>query len=326
MKIDYRGFIQDNFIIKNKEGLLVPFIFNETQNNYYDTYLLGEYNGNLEGLRENILKFRQPGFSSLITGIFASDFILSELQEIPIINSDVYSHKDDETMVHVQRFNMFIDSWLLNDQGGDYREKDHRFELPKLRKGFLKADNGNQIIGKNGAEYHSQTASAKVSGRGGTKQNIHWSEVAFYPNTQIMSAETLVTGAEEQVPSGRGKIFRETTGNTMNDFFAREYRLGKQGVSEFNSRFLGWFLQNHEYRKEAPDGWEPPEYYHQLISSGLADLDQCYWHYVKTRQLTDKKKMRENPTYDHEAFVSSGSHYFNLDAMKQYLEEVGHVE
>lgn len=322
LKIDYKSFIEDNFIIKNKDGELVPFIFNDTQDYYYNDILLEEYPPDLQGVRENILKFRQPGFSSEITGIFAVDFILSELGEIPIINSDVYSHKDDETKVHIQRFNMFIDSWLLKDQGGSYLDKDHRREIPKLRKHFLKIDNEGELVGKTGAEYHAQTASARVSGRGGTKQNIHWSEVAFYPNTDIMNAETLVTGAEEQVPHGRGKIFRETTGNSMVDFFAREYRLGKDGDSEFKSRFLGWFIHKKEYTSKAPAGWEPPEYYNDILNKGIADINQCYWHYTKTRGLSSKKRMRENPTYEQEAFISGGTPVFDRDSVRQYMDEV----
>lgn len=322
MKIDYKGFIQDNFTIKNKDGDLVDFIFNETQDYYYTEVLLKEYGGDLQGLRENILKFRQPGFSSLITGIFATDFILSELDELPIINSDVYSHKDDETTVHVQRFNMFLDSWALKDQGGDYKDNQHRLEVPRLRKHLLKYDNDSELIGKRGAEYHAQTASAKVSGRGGTKQNIHWSEPAHYPNTQIMNAKTLMTGAEEQVPSGKGKIIRETTGNTTIDYFAIEYKLGKEGRSDFHSRFLGWFMQSREYRREPPKGWQPPDYYDKLLSDGLADIEQCYWHFEKTRGLTDKEKMRENPTYETEAFILGGKKFFNEEVLLEYQNRV----
>lgn len=318
MQVDYKSFIEDNFVIKSKDGNLVSFIFNDTQGYYYDL-LLSEY-PDLTGIRENILKFRQPGFSSLITGIFATDFILSELGEIPIIDSDVYSHKDDETAVHIQRFNMFIDSWLLRDQGGDYRERDHHSELQKLRKYLLQTDNGGEIIGKRGAQYHAETASAKVSGRGGTKQNIHWSEVAFYPNTEIMNAETLVTGAEQQVPDGRGKIFRETTGNLAGDFFAREYRLGKDGQSDFKSRFLGWFIHG-EYSSPVPDSWETPEYYKKVIDDG-ATREQCYWHYRKTRSLTDVKRMREYPTYDTEAFLMGGNPFFGKDALLHFTNNI----
>lgn len=320
-KIDYKGFIEDNFFILNKEGVLVPFVFNDVQNIKYQS-LLDYYGEELQGVRENDLKGRQFGFSSLITAIFTTDFILSELGEIPVTNSDIYSHKDDETASHLNRFNLFLDSYLMQDQGATIDDMDNTEARSAFRKAFLGIDNGGHIKSKKrGAEYHTQTASAKVSGRGGTKQNIHWSEVAFYPNTEIMNAKTLVTGAEKQVADGFGKIFRETTGNTMVDFFAKEYQDGKDGKSLFRSNFTAWYLHK-AYTLAAPESWDVPTYYHKLLDDSLATVDQCYWHWMKTKQLTDKYELREYPTYDTEAFILGGQTYFSDDALLHYLNAV----
>lgn len=317
-KIDYRAFIQDNFFIKNKEGILVPFEFNDVQNLWYDD-LVDYYGEELQGVRENDDKGRQFGISSVITGIFATDFILSELGHIPIIDSDVYSHKDEETDVHIARFNLFLNSYLMQDQGATIDDMENTEAIEAFRKSFLSIDNGGHIMSKKrGAQYHAQTASAKVSGRGGTKQNIHWSEPAFYPNTEIMNAKKLVTGAEKQVPDGRGKIFRESTGNTLVDFFAKEYFKGKDGRGSFRSVFLAWYLHK-AYSRKAPEGWELPEYYQKLVDDELATVDQCYWHWEKTDHLEDKYELREYPTYDIESFILGGSTYFSDTALMQYL-------
>jgi hypothetical protein len=319
-KIDYKGFIQDNFTITTTEGEIVPFVFNDIQDYYYNL-LLEDYGEELSGVRENILKSRRFGFSSIIDAIFMTDFILSELNAIPLTNSDVYSFKERDTQVLFTRVNQFLDSYLLKDQGGDYTNPDHRKEIDKLRKAFLKVDEtGRMIQGKNGAEYHCLTAGAKVSGRGGTKQNIHWSEVAFYNNTEILDAEKLVTGAEEQVSSGIGKIFRETTGNVSDDFFSREYYEGKDGISDYKSRFLAWYLFGN-YTKPAPKGWQAPEYYDGIIKDGIT-TDQCYWHYEKTRGLTNKLRMREYPTTDVEAFLLGGNPYFDESALLFYTNNL----
>ena len=319
-KIDYRAFIQDNFMITTTAGEIVPFVFNDIQNYYYDL-LQKDYGEELSGVRENILKSRRFGFSSIIDAIFATDFILSELGAIPLTNSDVYSYKEKDTKVLFTRVNQFIDSYLLKDQGGDYRELLHRRELPALRKAFLKTDvQGTVIIGRNGAEYHCLTAGAKISGRGGTKQNIHWSEVAFYNNTDILNARDLVTGAEEQVTGGIGKIFRETTGNVADDFFSEEYQYGIDGVSDFKSRFLAWYLFG-AYTTQAPDDWTPPAYYDAVLSEGVSK-DQCYWHFVKTRSLEDKRRLREYPTTDDEAFLLGGDPFFSPDALIHYSKQV----
>ena len=309
MEIDYRGFIETYYYIKTKKGLIVPFKFNDVQNLWYDDLQL-RYGASMQGIRENDLKGRQFGISSVIAGIFTTDYILSALGEIPMIDSDIFSYRDKDTEAHFARVNMFLDSYLIKSQGGDYANAEHRLEGLKLRPHFLKVDTTNLLIAKNGVQIQTATAGAKVAGRGSTRQNIHWSEVAFYPNTPILSAETLVTGAEEQVPEDYGKIFRETTGNMAGDFFSREYQAGKDGKSEYHSMFLAWYLHK-EYSREAPPGWSAPDYYHRLISDRLATVNQCYWHYMKTRQLQSKIKLREYPTYDYEAFMMQGTTFFD---------------
>lgn len=321
LKIDYRSFIQDNFFIKNKKGILVPFVFNDVQNLWYDD-LVTKYGEELQGIRENDLKGRQFGISSVITGLFASDFILSELGEIPIIDSDIYSHKDSETAAHVARFNLFLNSFIIKDQGGGIDDMEETEAILALRKEFLRVDADGELISKKrGAQYHSQTASAKVSGRGGTKQNIHWSEPAFYPNTQILNAKELITAAEKQVPDNYGKIFRESTGRVRADYFSEEYYKAKEGRGEYKSVFLAWFLHK-EYTRLAPEEWEIPEYYVPLVEEGKATREQCYWHYTKTDGLADKHELREYPTYDHEAFIAGGKTFFSEIALMTHLQRV----
>lgn len=311
--IDYQKFIEDYFWIKDKHGVLMPFIFNDVQQRYYDDLMTTS--PGLVGCRENLLKSRQFGISSLITAIFAVDFILSELGDIPIIDSDIYSHKDDATADHIARFNLFLNSFLVRSQGGDVTAMRDQEAIAKLRKAFLRVDQAGDIVSRKfGAQYHCQTASAKVSGRGGTKQNVHWSEVAFYPNTEIMNAKLLVTGAEEQVPDQAGKIFRETTGNMMGDFFADEYYSAKDELNDFHSRFYPWYFHG-AYKRTAPVDWELPRYYEPVFKQDLASRDQCYWHWIKTKGLTDKVKLRENPTFDYEAFLLTGTSYFDSDSL-----------
>lgn len=329
MSFGYKTFIQDNFYLKDKEGQIIPFILNEVQSSYY-AVLRQDY-PDFQGIRENILKGRQFGVSTMWTGVFTTDFIMSAIGEMPITNSDIYSYKDEDTKAHFERVNLFLNSWLLKSQGGDYGKLDHREAIPELRKAFLKVDTTNYLETKNGTQIMTKTASAKVSGRGSTKQNIHWTEPAFYPNTEILSAKQLMTGAEEQVADGIGKIVRESTGNLAGDYFTEEYYAGKEGRSVFKSRFLAWY-SHKPYTLTSPSGWELPEYYQKLVDDDLATIDQCYWHYMKTRELKDKEKLREYPSREREAFLYGGSPYFDPDALiyygnniKEPLREVEYV-
>lgn len=309
--VDYKEFIQENFLIKDKEGNVVPFFFNDTQNYYYD--LLEKDYPSFQGIRENDLKFRQPGFSSLIDAIFTVDFILAELGEAPVTDSDIYSHKIDETKVLFDRVSdYFYNSWLAKAFSLDFFQD--KAEISRVRSSLLDLDSGNKMKGKHGALINVQTASAKVSGRGGTKQNIHWSEIAFYPNTDIMSAENLVVAAEQQVSDKFGKIFRETTGNIAGDYFDVEFDKGEKGLTNFRSRFLGWWIHK-PYTLESPPDWSIPSYYDKIVIDHGVTRDQCYWHFKKTNGLTDPKKIREYPTHRTEAFLLSGERYFDKEAI-----------
>lgn len=313
-RINYQAIIQEYFLVKNKQGELQPFIFNDTQQ-YYHNLLKRDY-PTMQGIRENVLKSRQPGFSTYIDALFAVDFIMSEMGHIPIIDSDIISYVQEQTLVLFDRVQLFLESWAAKVAGIPYEENQDLIRK-QLRAEIIDTDQGRKIIGKRGAQIHVQTAGAKVSGRGGTKQNVHESEVAFFPNTEILDARKLVTGLEEQVPMGYGKIFRESTGNTTDDFFSEEFEAGLQPNAEFKSRFLGWYIHK-EYSIPAPHGWEPPKYYDDVRKRYGATIDQCYRHFVKTKGLTDKLRMRENPTYPEEAFLMGGDPYFSSGALQHY--------
>lgn len=313
-KIDYKGFIEKYFTITTIDGKIVPMKLNNIQDYYYNI-LIKDYGNELKPIRENILKSRRFGFSSLIDAMFCVDFILGEMGLASLSNCSVYSFRQKDTEELFKRVNQFINSYLLAITGKSYCNPADREKIPELRAAFLNKDVGGTIIeGKNGSVYDCLTAGAKVAGRGGTRQNIHWSEVAFYNNTETLNARELVVGAEKQVSDGVGKIFRETTGNVADNFFAEEYQAGKDGLSQFKSRFLAWYMFS-EYKTTAPGTWQMPEYYAQIPR---ITRDQAYWHFTKTNGLTSKLEMREFPTTDTEAFLLGGDPYFNNDALVKY--------
>jgi len=308
--IKYKEFIETYFRIKNKKGEIVPFIFNSVQNLYYEQ-LKKDYEG-FEGIRENICKARREGFSAVWEAIFTTDFILGSIGLAPIISGQVISHKLEEVKPHFQRISMFLDSYL---------------DIKKVRrKDFLEVDNKTSYIkAKTGPELFVGSAGSKVLGRGGETQNLLWTEVAFYPNTPIINAEDLVTGAEQQVPMGRGKIVRESTGNVVGDFFYEEWYRGKgewgENESPFYSRFFPWFVFK-EYRVSCPPGFKflPTEI--ELRKLYHLDSNQLYWYHLKMKGFKDKNKgRREYPSSPLESFLSAGSCFFDLPTLKWYLSK-----
>lgn len=307
MAILYKQFIEHYFQIKNKEGKIVPFKFNNIQSEYYE--ILKKDYPNFQGIRENVLKARKEGFSSMIEGIFTVDFIMSGRKKINLTSSQVTPHREKDVKPHFNRINLYLESWL------------QKYKID--RKQFLTVDNESSYI-KNiaGAEFSVGTAGARAQGRGGDTLNLHWTEVGFYPNTPILNAEDLVIGAEEQVPLGIGKIFRESTGNVVGDFWNEEYNRGKTNNSNFKSRFFAWF-DFKENSKISPPGFKDfTPYENEMRKQYNLDNNQVYWYHLKSKGVKDPNKFRrEHPCNDREAFLSGGHCFFDLQTLNWYLEK-----
>lgn len=298
---DYKRMIETGFDIINKEGKRVPFILNDVQNDFLIQYL-GEKYPAMEGVRENIVKARQEGFSAVIDAIFAVDFLVQDN-----IGTQIISHKKEETQVLMDRFNFYIDCWLEKNR------------IPRSL--LLGTDAKDYLENKsNGSYVFIGTAGAKTLGRGGTLQNIHWSECAFYPNTNILSAEKLVTAAEQQVLLGKGKIFRESTGNVVGDFFHNEIERSRYNESPFGYYFCPWFAHKEystdvrfdlkEYEKET---------HAELIGMDGMTEGQVYWFLTKMREFRDVSLgRREYPTIVDDAFLSGGESIFNHDVLREW--------
>lgn len=272
MKINYKKFIEDNFAILDlKKQTPVPFKLNPVQIKYLDT-LLTEH-PDMEGTREIILKARQEGFSSFILALFAVDFIMR-----PFSVSICISHRKDSTELLFKKVKFYLESFCQK----------RGFSL----KDYLATDTKGMIENKvNNAVFYIGTAGAKVGGRGGSARNIHFSEAAFYQDTELITAEEMITATTQQVPQGAGMIFIESTANGVDNYYQQEWeRAYTDHNSTYTPRFYGW---QEQYSKE--------------------------WVEEKRKDFATEAKWRqEYPGSPEEAFISSGTPYFDnmiLDAM-----------
>lgn len=299
-RLDYKKLIESGFDIINKQGQRMPFILNPVQNKYLEI-LKGRY-PTFQGIRENDLKARQEGFSALIDGILTVDFLTGDN-----VGGQIISHKKEETEVLMNRVNFYIESWC--EKRG------------VQRKDLLATDSRHYLENKlNGSYLFIGTAGAKTLGRGGTLQNMHWSEVGFYPNTQILSAERLIAAAEQQVATGVGKIFRESTGNMMGDYYYREIERSRRGESNFAYNFFPWF-ENPEYQLPLESAFTPNEEEARLMNAHNLTQEQIFWYRKKASEFETRALfLREYPSTMEEAFLSSGSSFFDADALKAYYD------
>lgn len=138
----------------------------------------------------------------------------------------------------------------------------------------------------NNAKYIIATAQNVEAGRSRTIKNAHLSEALFYPQFRKLLASLL----QAVVPDG--KVMIESTANGFNEGknYWDETVMGNTG---FNPIFLpGSFLYDPLFLAQ------------------------------KRKELGDRLFNQEYPETPEEAFITSGSTYFDQDAMRWYLESV----
>lgn len=284
IRINYRKFIEDNFFILDSQTQLpVPFKLNPVQNKYLGV-LETEYK-DMEGIREIILKARQEGFSSFILALFAVDFLVR-----PYSISICISHRKDSTELLFKKVKFYIESYL--------QKLSEKKNVPydTLVKAFFKTDNKGMLENAtNSAMFYIGTAGAKVGGRGGSARNIHFSEAAFYQDTELITAQEIIVATAQQVPQGTGMIFIESTANGEGNFYHGEWeRSQPDGTgSVYKPRFFGW------------QEFYTPE-----------------WIEEKKKEFpSEKLAKQEYPNSPEEAFITSGSPYFDVQILNDMMNE-----
>lgn len=291
MKI--KSFIEDNFLIDHQESsALVPFIFRPVQAKYYDT-LCQEYSeeNNFEGVREIDLKARKEGFTSLWLGIFEAISIMSY---DPVRFLEI-SYKDDATLQHYRRAKTYVASYFAKKEVGDNMSDIKKLILDRqfLRKIFYSDSEGEEfVLAHNGASFYVGTASSKTGERGGTVKGILFTESAHFPDSggKITAAE-IIEGTQSMVAVGTGLIVHESTANGFNHFETR-WTQAANGEINYKNRFFGW----REF-------YTPEEF--EVIKMGFSDKRRIQQEYPETAE---------------EAFLNSGDPYFDLYALKYYLD------
>ncbi len=292
-----KPFTLDELQIRTKKREIIPFTPNAVQMEYLDTLLPGWREGDLSGLRgqrEILLKARQFGFSTLILALLFLDTV-----NTPNTQTVVIAHDADSTerlFQIVQRF---------------YRL------LPEARRPRTKYANRREFLWPDIDSYFFVgTAGAGEFGRGGTINNVHGSEVAFWPN-----ADDIVTGLLQAVPAD-GTVFLETTANGQGNWFYDEFQAADiRGDSAFTPRFFGWHLHPEYRTKPALDFQRAPDEQRLAEQFGLDDA-QLQWRRGKVRELR-KKFPQEYPLHAREAFLTSGGRI--LDRFIPERAPAGHL-
>lgn len=289
----YKKFIENNFLIDRPDtGELVPFVFNTVQSKYYqelcDVYDI-ENLGLTSPIRENILKARREGFSSLILAIFCADDIYNDNPTETL----VLSYKSDATAVFLKRYRTYALSYFALQAGVTVDAiKAQPGILDEVAKQVFTVDSNDIEFAHNKAHFTCGTASARVGGRGGVLQKLLFSEVAYYPDTELMTAKEIIEGTMRQVDISSGWVFCESTENGRGTYQHRLWQNAKLGTSRFKNRFYG-----------AGDFYNAEQL--AQIKSEFVDMDMF---------------RREYPMSEDDLFTSSMLSFVREDELKELIE------
>lgn len=270
--------IEALFYIENKNGQVVPFKLNDAQLQYYKQ----------RTKRDDILKARQQGFSSLILALFTVDFLFT-----PNIWCACVSHESAATERLFRKVHNYI--------------KRLPFTIP------LDTSRSDMIVNKlNGSMFYIGTAGSKAFGQGDTIHRLHLSEFSRYPN-----AERLIKNIVPAVPAD-GIIVKETTANGMGNYHHREWNREKTNESVFRPFFSPWFAtKEYQTPMQSPIAFTQEEKTIQR-QYGLHE-PQMFWRRMKISELGSEDSFKEQyPANDLEAFISSGASAFSKESLAYY--------
>jgi hypothetical protein len=242
----------------------------------------------MKGLRHLHLKGRQFGMSTLILGLLFIDTVSTPYTHSVVIAHDLESTK--KLFGIIQRFYESLPEELRPSSKYANRRE---YVWPDIDSSFF--------VG---------TAGAGNYGRGGTINNVHMSEVAFWER-----GNDIVAGLLQSVPEN-GNIFAETTANGYGNWFEEEWHLTKEkDGSNWTPFFWGWPL-HAEYRASQSAvnggfGERTPEEEILAESYGLDDA-QLMWRRRKKRELKNLFT-QEFPLNDDEAFLTTGTPFFDAE-------------
>lgn len=288
--------------IQPKGYNVAPFQLNWAQDQYLDTV---ERQVSKNGrIRIIVLKARQIGISTVTEALlFTHAFVYPNYRGL------VVAH---EARASYNLFNMTKLYWNTYPFRQLYTPR-------YASKGHLEWIETNSNI-------QVSTAGNSEAGRSATIHFLHASEYAFWPDPR-----TTMLALRQTIPSIPGSaIIIESTANGVGNAFHDEWLAAKQGDSEYVPLFFPWYkhpeylashlgLPYHDLGKLDADE-------RALVSMGLS-ADRLAWRRWAIKNLAEndlKKFHQEYPTTDEEAFLSTGTNVFPLDALRDcYHPEPG---
>jgi len=312
-------FIEALLYIKTKKRQLIPLKFNAEQRMIYDKIVTLKEKG--LPVRVIVLKCRQTGVSTLSEAL-----IFQDTSTHSNVESMIVAHNIESTNHLFKMSKLFYDKLTSNTYKpmvSSSNRKEIIFENPN-KKDRTKNPGLRSSI-------RVDTAGNLQAGRAYTLHNLHISELAFWE-----SPDEVMTGLLQSVPEEPDTmIIIESTANGMGNYFYDLWQDAIAKKNDFIPIFIGWW-EVAEYSRPAPAGFELFDYEHpnydneaRIAKRFNLNNNQMHWRRQKIKNYFKnelKKFQQEYPADFIEAFITTGSHVFDLEIIKDYSELVKNVE
>jgi len=270
-------FCQEALTIRTKNGSLLPFNLNRSQLHLHS--LLQDQKKRTGMVRAVILKGRQQGISTYLQARFYWMTSLRRGRRAVIL-----THRIDASE------NLF-----------GMAERFHQYAPLKPHVGTCNAK--ELVFDRLDSSYQVATAGSSGTGRSGTAQLFHGSEVAFWP----FAADHLSGVAQVVAREPGTEIVYESTANGMANAFYDLWQSASSGRGDFIAVFLPWFWEPG-YRAAVPDGFrlDDAEAEYQRVHD--LTLEQMVWRRLKIVDDFGGDPTRfaqEYPATPSEAFTAS---------------------
>lgn len=327
LRNDRLWYMQNFLKIRDKKSKLIPFQVNHAQRIFNKQ--IDEDTRAKKPKRYIILKARQLGMST-----FTEGYIYHDTSTRENVNSLIIAHEEKATL------NLFLMSKLFYE------------ECPPAIRPMKKYANGKELVFENPTndDYEKfqnpglrskitiATAGTSDTARSGTYQNVHVSEIAFFPN-----AQNTMTAILQCVPDDPDTfVCLESTANGVGGYFYDMWHAAVNGENDFTPLFFPWFSDpnyttpfdskeekkkfieevNATYTDASGKAVHTDEWL--LIQQFNVTYEQLNW---RRRTIANKcggdldMFHQEYPATPEEAFIASGRPKFNLKSVKEY--EIG---
>lgn len=253
-------YANDCLIIRDKGGRMIPLKYSSSQLHIHGR--IEEQYRRMRRVRAVILKGRQQFASTYCTSRHFKRVSTERGKRAYILTHEIKATENLFEMVERYYKNL---PKFLRPHAGAASAKELYFDL--LDSGYM--------VG---------TAGTKGTGRSGTVQFFHGSEVAFWDN-----AKDHMAGVGQAVPNEHDtEIILESTANGIGNFFHQKWQTATAGErdegddSDYVPIFVPWYWQA-EYRRSPPADFVMSEDEEEYASAYGLDDSQVYWRRLKIR-------------------------------------------